>query len=334
MKRIKIKFIAGAVVTLAAFIVMYACNKDFLEKTPLGALDPTTLANKPGVDGLLIGAYSLLDGFGGAGAGWESAGSNWVYGGVASDDAYKGSDGGDQPDIIPIETYQSPATDYYFNNKWNAVYDGVQRSNDVLRVMRLAIDITPEDTLLISAQARFLRAHYHFEAKKMWKDVPWVDESVTYTAGNFNIPNTTEIFPNIEADLQYAIANLPETWDAVGRVNVWAAKAYLAKVYMFEHKFTEATSLLLVVYSNGSNGNWGDVLNFPYTAGPGGCCGFYQPSQSLENSYKVDANGLPFLDTWNDSDLKNDQGLKSDQPFTPTDALLDARLDWTVGRRG
>ncbi len=375
MKRIKIKFIAGAVVTLAAFIVMYACNKDFLEKTPLGALDPTTLANKPGVDGLLIGAYSLLDGFGGAGAGWESAGSNWVYGGVASDDAYKGSDGGDQPDIIPIETYQSPATDYYFNNKWNAVYDGVQRSNDVLRVMRLAIDITPEDTLLISAQARFLRAHYHFEAKKMWKDVPWVDESVTYTAGNFNIPNTTEIFPNIEADLQYAIANLPETWDAVGRVNVWAAKAYLAKVYMFEHKFTEANSLLIDVIangvtsgglryalvnfednfnpatqnnpegvfevqnsvndnSNGSNGNWGDVLNFPYTAGPGGCCGFYQPSQSLVNSYKVDANGLPFLDTWNDSDLKNDQGLKSDQPFTPTDALLDARLDWTVGRRG
>jgi len=379
MKRVKIKIITGAAVTVLALTVIYACNKDFLEKAPLGTLDPATLANKPGVDGLLIGAYSVLDGYGAGGAvgsGWESAASNWVYGGVASDDAYKGSDGGDQPDIIPIETYQSPPTDYYFNTKWNVVYDGVQRSNDVLRVMRLATDITPEDTLLISAQARFLRAHYHFEAKKMWKDVPWVDEFVTYGAGNFNIPNTTDIFPNIEADLQYAITNLPNDWGSTkGRVNVWAAKAYLAKVYMFEHKFTEANALLkdiiangvtagglkyaLVNFfdnfnpatqnnaegvfevqnsvndnSNGSNGNWGDVLNFPYTGGPGGCCGFYQPSQSLVNSFRVDENGLPFLDTWNDKDVKSDQGLKSSAPFTPTDELLDARLDWTVGRRG
>jgi len=386
MKRIKIKIAAGIVVT--ASVIMFACNKDFLEKAPLGALDPGTLANAPGVQGLLIGAYSLLDGYGGAGAGWESAGSNWVYGSVAADDSYKGSDPGDQPDIVPIETYQNPPTDYYFNNKWNAVYDGVQRSNDVLRVMRLATDLAAEDTLLISAQARFLRAHYHFEAKKMWKDVPWVDESVTYAAGNYTLSNTTDIFPNIEADLQYAIANLPKDWKdagAKGRVNSWAAKAYLAKVYMFEHKYQDALTTLNDVItngvnsqgvkyaltnfednfnpatqnnpegvfevqnsvndnSNGSNGNWGDVLNFPYTGGPGGCCGFNQPSQSLVNSYRVDPNGLPYIGVnpngtpnaynWNSADVKNDQGLKSTQPFTPTDSLLDARLDWTVGRRG
>ena len=46
MKRIKIKFITGIAVALAAFMVMYACNKDFLEKAPLGALDPAFLANK------------------------------------------------------------------------------------------------------------------------------------------------------------------------------------------------------------------------------------------------------------------------------------------------
>ncbi len=372
MKKLRIKIITGS---LAASLILFACSKDFLEKAPLGSLNPGNLANKVAVDGLLIGAYSLLDGFGGAGAGWESAGSNWVYGGVASDDAYKGSDGGDQPDIIPIETYTAPSTDYYFNNKWNAVYDGAQRCNDVLRTMRLATDITPEDSSLIAAQARFLRAHYHFEAKKMWRDVPWVDENITYAAGNFNIPNTTDIFPNIEADIQFAVANLLPTWPEKGRVNQWAAKAYLAKVYMFEHKFAEAKPLLedliangvtagglkyaLVNYadnfnpatqnnaegvfeiqssvndnSNGSNGNWGDVLNFPYTAGPGGCCGFYQPSQSLVNSFRVDANGLPFLDTWNSQDVKNDQGLKSADPFTPTTEGLDARLDWTVGRRG
>jgi hypothetical protein len=214
----------------------------------------------------------------------------------------------------------------------------------------------------------------------MWNNVPFVDESVTYSGGNFNVPNNTDIFPQIESDLQYAVANLPNDWKstgAKGRVNVWAAKAYLAKVYMFEHKFTEAKGLLDDIITNGvnssgvkydlatnfednfnaatqnnpegvfevqnsvndgsqgNNGNYGDVLNFPYNGGPGACCGFNQPSQSLVNSYKVDANGLPLLDTWNDSDLKNDQGLKSTDPFTPDITTpLDPRLDWTVGRRG
>ncbi len=46
------------------------------------------------------------------------------------------------------------------------------------------------------------------------------------------------------------------------------------------------------------NGNYGDILNFPYTGGPGACCGFYNPSQDLANAYKTDANGLPLLDAW------------------------------------
>jgi hypothetical protein len=369
MKIIKIKIIPAVMVASIILVSMYSCNKDFLNKAALGTLDPGNLANRNGVEGLLIGAYSVLDGYGSANSGWETAASNWVYGSVASDDSYKGSDPGDQPDIVPIETYTETSSDYYFNSKWSTLFDGIQRSNDVLRTMRLATDITPADTA-------FLRAHYHFEGKKMWNHFPYVDESVAYTAGNFNVSNTTDIYPDIEADLKYAIANLPPTWDAaVGRVNVWAAKAYLAKVYMFEHKFQKAKELLVDVIgngktskglkyalnahfednfnpatqnnsegvfevqnsvndnSNGGNGNWGDVLNFPYGA-PGGCCGFNQPSLSLVNSYRVDANGLPFLDTWNSVDVKNDQGLRSTDPFTPETAQLDARLDWTVGRRG
>jgi hypothetical protein len=87
--------------------------------------------------------------------------------------------------------------------------------------------------------------------------------------------------------------------------------------------------------SNGSNGGFGDVLNFPYNGGPGGCCGFYQPSISLANSFKVDANGLPLLDTWNADDLKNDQGISSGAAYTPDGTTpLDPRIDFTIGRRG
>ena len=75
-------------------------------------------------------------------------------------------------------------------------------------------------------------------------------------------------------------------------------------------------------------------LAFPY-GGDFGCCGFFQPSQNLVNAYKTGADGLPLFTTFNDADLKSDQGLKDADPYT-NDMLqpLDPRLDWAVGRRG
>lgn len=376
MKNRKFKIVIAALLTIV--VVFVACSKKFLEKNPIGSLDQNTLANKAGVEGVLIGAYSMLDGYGGAGGGWQSAGSNWVYGGVASDDAYKGSDPGDQADIVPIETFTATASNGYFNQKWQALYDGIQRCNDVLRLMSAATDISADDQKRISAEARFLRAHYHMDAKKMWNNVPFVDETITYAAGNFNVENTADIWPKIIADLDYAIANLPATQSSVGRVNVWAAKAMKAKALMFKKDYAGALPILKDVIANGvttsgkkyaltpnffdnfnaetknsseaifssqqsvndnsggSNGGWGDVLNFPYNGGPGGCCGFYQPSVSLANSFKVDpVSGLPLLDTWNANDFKNDQGIASKDPFSPdVTTPVDPRLDFTIGRRG
>jgi len=76
------------------------------------------------------------------------------------------------------------------------------------------------------------------------------------------------------------------------------------------------------------------MLNFPYNS-PFRCCGFYQPSLDLANSFQTDANGLPLVDTYNGTTLKNDMGVKSDAAYTPDgSAPLDPRIDWTVGRRG
>ena len=86
--------------------------------------------------------------------------------------------------------------------------------------------------------------------------------------------------------------------------------------------------------SNGINSNRGDRLNGPYNWANIHASGFYQPTQSLVNSFKVDDQGLPYLETFDDVDVKNDYGLKSDQPFVPDNTTLDPRLDWSVGRRG
>ena len=48
--------------------------------------------------------------------------------------------------------------------------------------------------------------------------------------------------------------------------------------------------------SGGTNAGNGEVLNFPYKGGgsPGGCCGFFNPTQEFVNSFRT-VDGLPLL---------------------------------------
>ena len=222
MKKINYKFLIP--VSLVLFLVIAACSKSFLNKPPLGTLSPSILANEVGVQGLLIGAYSLVDGEGAAGDGFASGASNWGWGGVGSDDANKGSDPSDVADFAPVEDWTILPTDGALTQKWSVLYAGIQRSNDVLKVMRIATGIT--DSGSIAGQVRFLRAFYHFELAKIFGQVVWVDETIS--PSNINFTNTVPVWPNIEADLNFAVANLPDNWSntgEVGRANVWAAKA-------------------------------------------------------------------------------------------------------------
>lgn len=371
------RYIKLLVIAITAGIIINACNKSNLNKRPLGHLDEATIANRKGVEKLLIGAYSLLDGIGGNKGWWYSAASNWIYGSICGSQAYKGAEEGDQgPEINPIEKFSMTANNVSLASKWGTIYDGVQRANDVLRIMAKATDISANDQKRIAAEARFLRAHYHFEAKKMWNKIPFIDETITYVNGNYHVSNQTDAWPQIENDLLFAIADLKTTpyQDAVGRATTYTATALLAKAYMFQGKFAEAQPLLetiinstafyLVSYHDNfnpakrnshesifsvqmsvndgigpsdpySNGNSGDVLNFPFGGSPFSCCGFFQPSQYLVNHFKTDSvTGLPDLDNFNDTDVKHDNGIPAAEPFDPYSGTLDPRLDWTVGRRG
>jgi hypothetical protein len=235
-----------------------ACKKSYLEKGAIGSVTESTLANKAGVDGLLTGAYSLLDGVGNRDAdfwnlAFASGPSNWIYGGVAADDAHKGSEYGDQPPIVPIENHTVTPTNTYINAKWSALYAGIQRANDVLRIMATVKDgsISVAEAKQIKAEAIFLRAVYHLEAAKIWKNVPYVDESVSYANENYNVSNTVSIWPKLEADFQFAIANLTALNPQPGRANSWAAKAFLSEMYLFEHNYVAAKPLLADIIANG-----------------------------------------------------------------------------------
>lgn len=316
--------------------INFSCSESFLEVQPQGAASLTSLSNKSGVNALLIGAYSLLDGVGAGNTGRQSTISNYVFGGITSGDAVKGTDAGDQPEQSFIEQFTWFAENTYFLGKWQHTYDGVARANEAILLAKSpdVKDMTEAEKTQVIAEARFLRGHYHFEGKKMWNMIPYIDEN-TYKRDDPNstkLANDKNIWPNIEADFKFAAENLPATQAQKGRATKWAAMAYLAKTYLFQRKFKEAKPLLLDILQNsgkklvdyhdnyrnttnnnaesifevqfsvndgstGNNGNVGDNLNWPYSANaPGrGCCGFYQPSQNLVNAFKTTEDGLPMI---------------------------------------
>lgn len=233
-----------------------SCSDEFLSKPAYGALDEELLSDEKGVNALLIGVYAALDGqddgaaLGGGGP-WEAAPSNWIYGDITGGDAHKGSDGGDQAPINSIATYNVDASNGFFNTRWKTLYEGITRANSVLRLLGTLEDIDEAERANLAGQARFLRGHYYFELKKLFNMVPWIDETMEDT----NVPNDTEIWPNIEADFQFAFDNLPPTQSEVGRVNKWAAGAYLGKTYLYQEKYDEASTIFTEVIASGVTSN-------------------------------------------------------------------------------
>ncbi|MCC5915377.1 MAG: RagB/SusD family nutrient uptake outer membrane protein, partial [Balneolaceae bacterium] len=202
--RYKKSFSVLAVV--AAMLFFYGCD-GFLSVPAKGSLSEDVLADAQGVNTLLIGAYGALDAAELPGFAWATSPHNWIYGSVVGGDAHKGSEPGDQSAINPMMRGQFSTTEGFFNDKWVALYEGISRTNAVLRILEDVEDMTEAEKNRVEAEARFLRGHYYFELRKMFYRVPWIDENTE----DMNQPNDSDVFPNIEADFQFAYDNLPET---------------------------------------------------------------------------------------------------------------------------
>src|ERR1035438_101549 len=228
MKKFQFKYLVLPA-CLAAATLIYSCKK-FLTKPPVGSLVPAVLASKAGVDGLLIGAYSMLDGWNNTyiqfSSPYGTGLDNSPFGGYGADDAYKGSTTNDQaPDAPSIENHSVNPSIGYIEQKWQADLNGVQRANDAIREIPLVTDgsITPAYAAEVIAEARFLRGVFESDMAKVYRNVPYVNETITYAAGNYNVPNPGPVWDSIENDMKAAMAVLPKTQPQIGRAKIGRA---------------------------------------------------------------------------------------------------------------
>lgn len=371
------KFKKMIAVAMMLLMLGVSCSDEFLQVLPTGSLADAQVTTKAGIEGLLIGTYAALNGS--FGSRFEAP-NRWVTGSIMGGEANKGTDPGDYTSLNPIQRYETSPVDGDINQLWRGSYEGISRANAVLRAVASNPDLLEADALRISGEARMLRGHFYFELKRHFNSVPVFDETLPATEVVL-VPNTTEVYPQIEADFQYAYDNLPAVQGDAGRVNKWAAAAYMGKAKLYQAKFAEAKTWFDDVIANGvtsnglkyalldsypgifnaefdnnaevvmdveaanntgsvNNANWFDDLNYPYNTGPdgpGNCCGFFQPSFELANSFRTTPTGLPLLDkSYNTptNAVKNDFLINSDQPFVEDAGPLDPRIDFSIGRRG
>ncbi|MRH98974.1 RagB/SusD family nutrient uptake outer membrane protein [Kriegella sp. EG-1] len=334
--------------------VIVSCSDEFLDKEPFGELTDEQVVQSENLEALIISAYSILNGQGNdASNAFNSPASNWSFGDVLSDDAYKGGGGtGDQNQIHRMEIYNIDGQIIDVVQKWSVLYEGVYRVNTVLKALKNTTDFDENTKIQRTAEMQFLRGHFYFELKKLYNRISYTDEDGNYFSNTQITPE--EIWTKIEEDFSAAYNVLPATQEDLGRPTKWAAMAYLSKTYLYQEKWQQASDAADEVITNGGYSltpNFGEIFipendngeevvfaiqysindgspsNYNGSIGdrlmpPGGprypAYGFLRPSQNLVNAFKTDDTGMPIEDNIDVTETDN----------------VDPRLDITIGRPG
>ena len=215
--------------------MMFTACSDFLEEqVPQATLTQDEVKDAKYVDNVLISAYAGLVSIEDMNASF----SLWNYD-TRSDDAYVGganaSDGGPFHNLekaVGIST-----TDWPFASIWGKMYNYLSRVSLSLDILATA-DQNDSKIQQRTAEMKFLRAYGHFQLKRLFKKIPFVNKPNMQEEDYNNLSNTEytndEGWQQIINDLEEAYNVLPMTQKEKGRPTKAAAAAFLAKVYLYK----------------------------------------------------------------------------------------------------
>lgn len=226
---------------LSGLIVLGSCKKA-LDYTPTGVLSSADLKSTAAIEGLVTAAYAAI----GNGDMIGPIYSNWAYGSVRSDDAYKGGGGtGDVGEVDALEHYNlvTPSMDAFVSRTWKNLFKSISRANVALRAVNSLTDAEFPNKNVRLAELRFLRAHSYFTMKLLYKNIPIFDENAS-SDDILKVSNdlsNEDSWNKIAADFQFAVDNLPTNQPQLARANKYAAQAYLARLRLFQAYEQDAT---------------------------------------------------------------------------------------------
>ena len=219
---------------LCVILGMMSCSKFLEEQVPQATLTQDEVKNPEYIDNVLISAYAGLVSIEDMNASF----SLWNYD-TRSDDAYVG--GSDFSDGEPFHRLERSTgvmtTDWPFSSIWNRFYNYLSRVSLSLDILASA----DQDNAIIqqrTAEMKFLRAYGHFQLKRLFKKIPFVNKLNMQEEDYNNLSNTEytndEGWQQIINDLEDAYAVLPAVQVEKGRPTKAACAAFLAKVYLYK----------------------------------------------------------------------------------------------------
>lgn len=268
----------------------------------------------------------------------ESNNRLWVFGDVASDDAAKGGNAGDQADIGYIDDFNVSTDNGNLEAVWAICYEGISRANKLLdNISDIPMDEERKNQII--GESKFLRAYFYFWLGVTWGDVPVHLTTPTPEEMQKAVTPVAQLFENvIENDLKDAVELLPEQFTGadLGRATEFSALGLLTKVYLFEKKWADAENTANQIVSRGfyslnslyranfefaTKDNPEILFGVQHLAGQNPWLGnrlnqWFAPQ--AENGYGFNAPTQNFVDAFE----------------VTGDGVVDPRLDYTVGREG
>ena len=220
--------------TICVFGGLMSCSDFLEEQVPQATLTQDEVKDPEYIDNVIVSAYAGLVSIEDMNASF----SLWNYD-TRSDDAYVG--GSDFSDGEPFHRLEKGTgvmtTDWPFSSIWNKFYNYLSRislSLDMLEEADQSNAIIKQRT----GEMKFLRAYGHFQLKRLFKKIPFVNKS-NMTEDDYNNLSNTEYtndegWQQIINDLEVAYNVLPETQSDKGRPTKAACAAFLAKVYLYK----------------------------------------------------------------------------------------------------
>lgn len=359
--------------------LLWTCSDEFLEVSPKGVLAPAVLATEAGVEGVLLGAYAQLGGRGNFFGGASNWANGSIQGGDANKGTNDGDFTDiNQLVQYELESTSRIPRDRWNGlfegvTRSNAVLDVLAETEDPQLTPDDRTRIEAEARFLRAHYYFQLQISFN-QAPLITEGLTLEEQQMVVSTSNWgkieedfmfaftNLPETqsevgrankwaagaylgkTYLFQEKWPEARDLLRNVVENGKTTNGLDYGLLDNY---AQAFNAEFDNSMESVFAVQAAANSGTTNNanpdfVLNFPHntgSTGPGNCCGFFQPTFDLANSFRTQ-DGLPLFNAAYNSEsnrLKTDQGLDGNDPdvsFTPDAGPVDPRLDHSVGRRG
>lgn len=234
-----------AIFLLAVTALGTGCSK-ILQQTPTSALNATTAFNTaPSIEAGILGIYNNLQ---------QAPYYGTDYTLLCDVEADNLDHTGSFPQYEQVKDRDINPNNVTTQGTWDQIYAGINRANTIIAAAPLITDPTFDSTAVLG-EARFLRAFMYFDVMRYWGGTPsgYSDpngEGVplvltpTFTAAQAapHARSTAgQVYSQILADVDYAIANIPSSNNA-GQANTLAAVAFKARVELYIGNYDSAAA--------------------------------------------------------------------------------------------